>query len=289
MEPWHSSCCPEEALAQLSSSPGDPSAALSAPRWALAKLPVFWESPGRASSALGSPGTVPSALGSPGPALCPWRSPGKLLLPWGSTGTASSTLKEPKPSCLSLPSGGVLAQLALPLGESWHICPCPMEPWHSSVHSREAPAWIPELLGEPWHCSSTPGSPCCRAPQHLAKPLWLPAVHEGFSPLSWSRAVASGKFLFSQEAGAGLAVEVCSQRELVPPHQATRPAESCPQQPPLLTQPPGQVLGDRDMLPAQSSTRFCCSQPQLIQCPPRAPQAAAAALSSGLCHAQGAR
>lgn len=127
MEPWHSSCCPEEALAQLSSSPGDPSAALSAPRWALAKLPVFWESPGGASSALGSPGTVPSALGSPGPALCPWRSPGKLPLPWGSTGTASSTLKEPKPSCLS------------PQGVSWHSLLCP---WGSPGTSARAP-WSP--------------------------------------------------------------------------------------------------------------------------------------------------
>lgn len=226
--------------------------------------------------------------GEPWPSSLPleesWQAPSSLGEHWHSFFYPKRAQTQ-----LPLPSGGVLAQLALPLGESWHICPCPMEPWHSSVHSREAPAWIPQLLGEPWHCSSTPGSPCCRAPQHLAKPLWLPAVREGFSPLSWSRAVAPGKFLFSQEAGAGLAVEVCSQRELVPPHQATRPAESCPQQPPLLTQPPGQVLGDRDMLPAQSSTRFCCSQPQLIQCPPRAPQAAAAALSSGLCHAQGAR
>lgn len=53
----------------------------------------------------------------------------------------------------------------------------------------------------------------CRASQHLAKPLWLPAVCEGFSPLSWRRAVAPGKpFLRKLEQGWQLrsAVRACA-------------------------------------------------------------------------------
>lgn len=78
----------------------------------------------------------------------------------------------------------------------------------------------------------------CRAFQHLAKPLWLPAVCEGFSPLSWSRAVAPGKsFLRKLEQGWRLrsAVRESSCLPSRPPAQ-----QSCPQQPPLLTQPLGQ-------------------------------------------------
>lgn len=78
----------------------------------------------------------------------------------------------------------------------------------------------------------------CRAFQHLAKPLWLPAVCEGFSPLSWSRAVAPGKsFLRKLEQGWQLrsAVRESSCLPSRPPAQ-----QSCPQQPPLLTQPLGQ-------------------------------------------------
>lgn len=190
-KPWNSSSLPQGSPAQLSLPLGQ-----------------HWQScpcPGRVLA------EDPLPYGALAQFPLPWGALAQLSLPLEESWQAPSSLGEHWHSCfypkraqtqLSLPSGGVLAQLALPLGESWHICPCPMEPWHSCVHSREAPAWIPQLLGEPWHCSYTPGRPCCRASQHLAKPLWLPAVCEGFSPLSWRRAVALGKpFLRKLEQG----------------------------------------------------------------------------------------
>lgn len=126
----------------------------------------------------------------------------------------------------------------------------------------------------------------CRASQHLAKPLWLPAVCEGFSPLSWRRAVAPGKpFLRKLEQGWQLRSAVRESLCLPswPPAQQRVVLSSHHSSLSPLDRP-----GEGDMLPAQNQTRFCWLQPQSLQGPPRAPQAAAAPFS-GLCHAQGCR
>lgn len=126
----------------------------------------------------------------------------------------------------------------------------------------------------------------CRASQPLAKPLWLPAVCEGFSPLSWRRAVAPGKpFLRKLEQGWQLRSAVRESLCLPswPPAQQRVVLSSHHSSLSPLDRP-----GEGDMLPAQNNTRFCWLQPQSLRGPPRAPQAAAAPLS-GLCHAQGCR
>lgn len=146
---------------------------------------------------------------SPNPAASPLR---------GSPGTACSAL------------GGVLAQLPMPHGALAQLF---TQQGGTNVGPSAPGRALAQFL-QPWE---TPLQGC-RAFQHLAKPLWLPAVCEGFSPLSWRRAVAPRKpFLRKLEQGWQLRSAVRESLCLPsrPPAQ-----QSCPQQPPLLTQPLGQ-------------------------------------------------